>query len=1259
MVKLRLLTPLLGTVISLTLEAPVNAKALPRSSNSSPSQTLSCSLSNLITTHQPHIPTDIRRPLQDCYEHFYQEARKARSENNWQLTELLAQEIIRLKEYYLEIKNESSGFSGIGVIFSESRSDGYPIVDSVVPGLGASDQGIEKGSVLIAVNGKSIKNKPLDFIVNQLRGPTQSTIDVTFTSKGISRDLTLERSLLPYGADLSAFWEENYMLYISYVGRQQWDRAITLFPALIESVRDQYGSISSEVAGVYFDHARTLHFSDQLSSSQYYLGKSRRILEKVGSPKTSLEIKLDSLALSNSIHLKRLEEASKYFLKSFNYIDSTKESLDDADLSALVGELNLFHLSYSCRLAERLLPHDCIHYSERAYRAIEKNARTDSLTLANARLAFAGYLSNTGHDEQAIQLLRQNITLYRSELKKYSQSLWFALNQIAPLYGKEGLYWEAEKSYLEALQVATRPTHPNHLDSLRSALNLAKHYALVNQSRKAEVYYKQAILQLENTRVDESSDQLRIAVLGSYFDFKQELNSITLLDVEQLSTLVDAISHRYPDDVVALTLVIALKSRVALAANQYEKLEKVYRAYIQKLDELETASGEPKESIDLSGNSRSILLRRTRADAYEQLAHLYLLRNDLVSAGKATELAIGLAKMLPHGFNYSLSSLYQTLSSIAILERRFEIATKYARQSLVIAKELQEPVYQASSYLTLGGIDALQQKYDSAANYFRLYLDASYKGAAQSAWMAPSENKSQLVQDAVSDSSWLYQDYGISTQLNRAAMNARINLNALAKEAEILQSALLLRTDGISVRKLRTVKSQLEGGNLSSDSKRKLESQVKELESKLYSALPNQLSAPIEADVLAKNLPQGSYLLEFQKYTVQSFKKLVPDRLRPSRYLALIMNSSGHIERVDIGDASEIDLQVKLVLGASSQNLSDSSDLLRKLSITLLTPLEPYIRSASSLFLVPDSSLHLVPFGGLTDPQNNELLGSTLPIRVLSSSRDLLRYRKPVLSSSQPVVIANPTYDLHQSGPNEDRLAAYTSTRSSLDSDFTQWGALPSTQFEGQKIAEIFGVPLLKGAQANTRIVKSLNSPVILHIATHGFADLDRTPKSTSIFPDDGRQLIVSDLTRGLQAGIVLAGASTPTPTDDGIISIPEAANLSLSGTQLTVLSACKTGVGSTNPGDGVLGLQRALTISGTRSTLLSLWKVDDEATSEFMIRFYKRLKAGESRSDAFAAIQQEFRNGQVKSPSGVDWSKPYYWAAWQLVGDWRPIRGL
>jgi CHAT domain-containing protein len=85
-----------------------------------------------------------------------------------------------------------------------------------------------------------------------------------------------------------------------------------------------------------------------------------------------------------------------------------------------------------------------------------------------------------------------------------------------------------------------------------------------------------------------------------------------------------------------------------------------------------------------------------------------------------------------------------------------------------------------------------------------------------------------------------------------------------------------------------------------------------------------------------------------------------------------------------------------------------------------------------------------------------------------------------------------------------------------------------------------------------------------------------------------------------------------------------------------------------------VYGLQRALAVAGARSTLLSLWKVDDDLTALFMAEYYKRLKAGEGRADALRNTQSWFRT-QSKSSTLRD---VRVWGAFQLSGDWRPMTG-
>lgn len=139
-----------------------------------------------------------------------------------------------------------------------------------------------------------------------------------------------------------------------------------------------------------------------------------------------------------------------------------------------------------------------------------------------------------------------------------------------------------------------------------------------------------------------------------------------------------------------------------------------------------------------------------------------------------------------------------------------------------------------------------------------------------------------------------------------------------------------------------------------------------------------------------------------------------------------------------------------------------------------------------------------------------------------------------------------------------------------------------------------------------------------------------------------------------LRSGLVFAGANTPAGdgADDGYLTAAEVTGMNLAGTELVTLSACDTAQGDVQRGEGVYGLQRALTVAGARSTLLSLWKVDDEFTAVFMEQFYRRLRGGQSRADALRDTQASFRKDKNSALNDVR-----VWAAFQLSGDWRPLQ--
>ncbi len=172
----------------------------------------------------------------------------------------------------------------------------------------------------------------------------------------------------------------------------------------------------------------------------------------------------------------------------------------------------------------------------------------------------------------------------------------------------------------------------------------------------------------------------------------------------------------------------------------------------------------------------------------------------------------------------------------------------------------------------------------------------------------------------------------------------------------------------------------------------------------------------------------------------------------------------------------------------------------------------------------------------------------------------------------------------------------------------------------------------------------------------------NRSPSSTGRIEGNFAGLPI-----GLLSGLALAGANQPSDSDDdGILTADEVETLDLRGVEMAVLSACETGLGEIAGGEGVLGLQRAFQVAGARTTVTSLWKVDDVQTQVLMVRMYRNMVLGgmgtyEALREAQLWMLREGprRDSRITTDATVPATKsnrspPYYWAPFVLSGDWR-----
>jgi CHAT domain-containing protein/Tfp pilus assembly protein PilF len=408
---------------------------------------------------------------------------------------------------------------------------------------------------------------------------------------------------------------------------------------------------------------------------------------------------------------------------------------------------------------------------------------------------------------------------------------------------------------------------------------------------------------------------------------------------------------------------------------------------------------------------------------------------------------------------------------------------------------------------------------------------------------------------------------------------------------------------------------------------------------------------PVNLKQIQEAIPAGSALVEVYRY--QPFRKNLVRGWDEDRYIAYILRHDNDIAGADLGAAAPIDAAVERLRRALADPSRDPIAPARDLDAKVMEPLRKFLGDTRWIFLSPDGALNLVPFYALVDETGRHLL-HRYSFTYLTSGRDLVRFETAAVPRQGPVVIADPAFDLESVG------RAFRSRRSA-DMDAVEFPPLPSTAEEARDVGhELAATAVLTGKKATEAALKALHGPSILHVATHGFflsgqvarAEDPSRPPQVELGATSEQPAVLDVENPLLRSGLALAGAnSAGDGTDDGILTALEASNLDLFGTRLVVLSACETGVGKASNGDGVYGLRRALVMAGAETQVMSLWRVDDEATRVLMTDYYKRLQAGGGRSEAMREVQ-------VSMASRKATAHPYYWASFIVSGKGSALDG-
>ena len=912
----------------------------------------------------------------------------------------------------------------------------------------------------------------------------------------------------------------------------------------------------------------------------------------------------------------------------------------------------------------------------------------DHPSVATSLNNLARLYDSQGRYGEAEPLHQQALAMRKRLYPDDHPSVATSLNNLAGLYDDRGRYGEAEPLYQQALAMRKRLYPDDHPSVATSLNNLAGLYRAQGRYGEAESLYQQALAMLKRLYPDDHPNvAATLNNLAGLYDDRGRYR-----EAEPLSQQALAMYQRlYPEDHPSV-------------ANSLHNLAGLYRA--------QGRYGEAEPFLTEALAMKKRLFESDHpylAATLDSLAGLYSSQGRYGEAEPLSQQALAMYQRLHPEDHPSVATSLNNLAELYKDRGRYGEAEPVYQQALAMRKRLfpDDHPSVATSLSNIGLFYQAQRQYLQALNYLAQAAEVQEAIIAENLLVGSEQQKKQFLDLFQGNTNTTISFHLTAVPENREAAQLALTtilrrkgriLDAMGQTLQTLRDNLDPTSEKLFVQLAST---QTELANLSSrplpedanatqrqniqTQQTELDKQIKTLEAQLSSRSAEfaQETIPVTIEAVQQTIPQNAALVEFIQY--QPFNPQERKYSEP-RYAVYVLLPDGQMKWQDLGEASVIDDQIqrfRTLLGNGGGTLLDNSDendddrgglgaepiesgieatkeVARELDQMLMKPVRAMIGDASHLLLSPDSQLNTLPFAALIDEQNKYLVENYL-ITYLTSGRDLLRLqlnqdREP----TTPLLMANPTYSLSgvtvasvsNENDNEQNRGRRSGELATLEFD-----SLPGTKVEGEAISQIVpNLTILTEQQASENNLKQTKHPQFLHLATHGFflppqPEKPNNNQNQGTLSLDNQTPVFSTAENPLlRSGLALAGFNQRNSgTEDGVLTALEVTGLNLRGTKLVVTSACETGLGDVQAGEGIYGLRRAFTLAGAQSQLMSLWKVSDEGTKDLMVEYYTRIQNGEARGEALRQVQLEMLQSE-------DRNHPFFWAAFIPSGSWLPL---
>jgi len=853
----------------------------------------------------------------------------------------------------------------------------------------------------------------------------------------------------------------------------------------------------------------------------------------------------------------------------------------------------------------------------------------DSITLGITHPEYAKHINNLAHlykamskYEQVDKLLTEAVKVYKTTLGLKHPNYGLALNSLGTFYSEIGKYEQAEPLLIESMEIDKENFGENNLNFGKRLTSMSILYTKMGRYGMAETFMIKALQIIKNS-------------LGNnHYDYAKSLNNLAqLYERMGLSKKAEGMMIKAID----------------IVGETHGKQHSKYASMTNNLAPLYVNAGDYEKAESLMLESKRIIKETlginhlSYANCLSNLANLHV---EIGNYMQAEQLMVDAMSIIEENLgktndNYlnkghNLSLLYSRMGKIdqtdSLMTSSFRLMKKHLKQNLGFLSENELEQFFATSFYKNDIYQSLIfQKCDSnrTLELFALDIELFRKGI--------------LLKSVLQTRKSILESNDTTLTLN-------------------YQEMITLRIQSDKLYHMKVDERYLDPDSLL-ERANELEKELS-LQSKEYRRSVEEMD--ITWEQIQGDIQPSEATVEFTSFNY--FDKGWTDS---TLYCALILRKDFDYPKMVYLFEEK---QLSQLLGSASGTQEDISKTYSlhheesradKLYNLIWNPLEPYLKGVEKVYVSPSGELNKLAFHALPD-SSGKLLCNKYTLEQLSSTREVALSEED--SNIETIAVfggVDYSLDTTEMLAMAQELNTEGIPRAIYRGDTTARGLslsyLPGTMEEAIEIekecnisgkeVEVFSGKL--ATEENFRSLEEGESPDVIHIATHGFYFPEEKTRAREerirfMQTEQENQFIYSPDPL-IRSGLALAGANhawkgekIPEGIEDGILTARDVSRMNLMNTELVVLSACQTGLGDVKGSEGVYGLQRAFKMAGVRYLLMSLWKVPDESTTEFMVSFYKQLLSGESIRESYQITQQVM---SAKYPND-----PFKWAAFILV---------